>query len=51
MVFKLGQRRRVRIGHFGLFSFPTGYYVYTGSALQGLESRIARHLRRKRRMR
>jgi len=30
-----------------VFEFARGYYVYTGSALSGLESRIAHHLRKK----
>jgi sugar fermentation stimulation protein A len=50
LVIRLRQKRSVRIGRRGPFSFPAGYYVYTGSALRGLESRIARHLRRKKRM-
>jgi len=40
----------VEVGKLGSFHFPAGYYVYTGSALGGLESRIARHLRRKKRL-
>lgn len=50
LVFRLRLKRSVRIGRHGFFSFPAGYYVYTGSALRGLESRIARHLRRRKRM-
>jgi Uri superfamily endonuclease len=34
------------IGKKGRFKFPKGYYVYTGSALNGLGKRIERHLRR-----
>ena len=37
----------VEVGRLGSFHFPSGYYIYTGSALRGLESRCARHLRRK----
>jgi Uri superfamily endonuclease len=29
-----------------MFLFPAGRYVYTGSALNGLERRVARHYRR-----
>jgi Uri superfamily endonuclease len=36
---------RCVIGRLGVFDFPAGRYVYTGSAKRGLEARIARHLR------
>jgi sugar fermentation stimulation protein A len=45
LVIRLGRRRAIDVGHLGRFVFPSGYYVYTGSAKRGLESRIARHLR------
>jgi Uri superfamily endonuclease len=35
---------RCTVGRFGVMEFPTGRYVYTGSARRGLEARIARHL-------
>ena len=34
------------IGRLGSFAFPAGLYLYAGSALNGLESRLRRHLRR-----
>jgi len=51
LVVRLGRRRTIVVGRLGRFGFPAGYYVYTGSARRGLESRIARHLRRRKRMR
>lgn len=33
------------IGRLGVFEFPAGRYVYTGSARRNLEARIARHRR------
>ena len=51
LVVRLGRRRTIVVGRLGRFEFPAGYYVYTGSAKRGLESRIARHLRRRKRMR
>ncbi|NIM97139.1 MAG: DUF123 domain-containing protein [candidate division Zixibacteria bacterium] len=36
----------VQIGKKGRFRFPKGYYVYTGSAINGLEARVKRHLRK-----
>jgi Uri superfamily endonuclease len=40
----LEQEQTVRIGAVGTFLFPSGWYVYVGSARSGLRSRIARHL-------
>lgn len=35
----------IQIGKKGRFRFPKGYYVYTGSAKNGMEARVKRHLR------
>ena len=35
----------LHIGALGSFAFPAGKYIYTGSAMNGLEARAARHLR------
>ena len=35
---------RVRIGRLGLFTFPPGWYVYTGRAARGLRARVQRHV-------
>jgi len=51
LVVRLRETREIRVGRHGRFSFPAGFYVYTGSARRGLESRIARHVRRRKRMR
>jgi len=45
LLIRVPRRTVIRVGHLGLFSFPPGYYVYTGSAKRGLEARIARHMR------
>lgn len=34
-----------------MIGFPAGYYVYTGSAMGGVEARVSRHLRRRKRLR
>ena len=39
------------VGRLGHFSLPAGNYVYTGSARQHLEARIARHLRQEKNLR
>lgn len=41
----LSQDTRIKIGRKGAFRFPKGYYIYTGSAKNGLMSRVERHLR------
>lgn len=46
LTIELGRPLRRRIGRLGVFDFPAGCYLYTGSARRGLEQRIARHLRR-----
>ncbi len=44
LVIKLSKDNVVRIGKLGTFTFPEGLYIYTGSAQNGLEKRINRHL-------
>ena len=36
---------KIRIGKFGLFTFPAGYYIYTGSGMNNVEKRVSRHLK------
>ena len=45
LVLWLPENRRIRIGALGTVDFPRGWYVYIGSALNGLHARVARHLR------
>ena len=47
LFFHLKQKRWIAIGKSGRFSFPTGYYIYLGSAKGpgGLCARLGRHLR------
>jgi len=46
LVIFLSRRTTMRIGKLGAFDFPRGYYLYIGSALNGLAARLARHLRK-----
>ena len=41
----------VVVGRLGVCAFAPGYYAYTGSALGGLDARIARHRSARKRMR
>ena len=45
LIIKLQKKRDITIGKLGTISFVAGYYVYVGSALNGLSPRIARHLK------
>ena len=45
LLIDLPQPLRCVVGRLGEFDLPAGRYVYTGSAMRGLEARIARHLR------
>jgi len=42
---------RATIGLLGSFAFPTGRYIYTGSARRNFEARVARHLRKEKTLR
>jgi sugar fermentation stimulation protein A len=43
LVMKMTEPRPIQIGKLGCGVFPAGYYVYVGSALNGLGKRLARH--------
>ncbi len=44
LIINLSKRKEITVGRLGTFDFPKGYYVYTGSAQNGLDKRINRHL-------
>lgn len=46
LLIKLDENISIDIGKLGKLDFCKGFYVYVGSALNGLESRINRHLRK-----
>jgi Uri superfamily endonuclease len=50
LYIKLPKPRTIQVGKLGKFYFPKGYYIYTGSAQNGLDERIARHLRKKKKL-
>jgi Uri superfamily endonuclease len=47
LVMKLRKDTSIMIGKHGLVHFQKGCYAYVGSALNGLDQRIQRHLRTK----
>jgi len=44
LIMKLSERKVIKVGCLRAISFPKGFYAYVGSALNGIESRIKRHL-------
>ena len=44
LIIKLHQNSRIKVGKLGEIDFKKGYYVYIGSALNSINSRIRRHL-------
>jgi Uri superfamily endonuclease len=50
VVLRLSSRRKITVGKMGLVEFPRGYYIYFGSALGGLQARVARHLRHQKKL-
>jgi len=45
LIIQLKEDSTVEVGKRGSINFKKGYYVYIGSALNSLESRLKRHLR------
>ena len=43
----LKYKTKITIGRFGTYIFPKGFYIYTGSAIKNIKSRIQRHLSNK----
>jgi len=46
LLIYLGKGINIIVGSKGKKFFPKGYYLYTGSAKNGLRSRVRRHLRK-----
>ncbi len=51
LILKLNTEESLKVGALGTLSFKPGYYIYTGSALNGLMHRIKRHFRKEKRLR
>jgi sugar fermentation stimulation protein A len=50
LIIKLSKRTAIQAGRLPESVFPAGYYVYVGSAMSGLASRLARHRRREKKI-
>ncbi len=44
LVIHVDEMKSIRVGKLGKIEFEKGYYVYVGSAMNGLETRLNRHL-------
>jgi Uri superfamily endonuclease len=44
LIIELKENKSIQVGKIGNIPFKKGYYAYIGSALNGLEQRINRHL-------
>jgi Uri superfamily endonuclease len=53
LVLENKDSRNIQVGKLGKFSFPPGWYVYTGSAFGpgGLSARVGRHLKQEKKCR
>jgi Uri superfamily endonuclease len=49
LIISIGKDVCVSVGALGFVNFEKGYYTYVGSAQNGLEKRVKRHLRRNKR--
>jgi sugar fermentation stimulation protein A len=49
-VLRVPRASQVKVQRLGRCAFRPGWYVYTGSAKRNLEARLARHLRRQKRL-
>jgi Uri superfamily endonuclease len=50
ILLELKKDEKIQIGRLGCLFFNKGFYVYVGSALNGIEQRIKRHLRKNKKM-
>jgi len=50
LILFLPRAQTIRIGALGTFRFPRGWYVYIGSAMNGLNARLAQHRRREKKL-
>ena len=51
LYIRLKKEININIGKLGNFTFPPGYYVYTGSSKNNIDARIKRHKSKKKNIR
>jgi len=47
LIINISKSREIVIGSLGKIFFRAGFYAYVGSGMSGLEARVRRHLRKK----
>ncbi|GIW46260.1 MAG: hypothetical protein KatS3mg078_0137 [Deltaproteobacteria bacterium] len=50
LITELRESRYIEVGKLGVFFFPGGYYIYTGSAMNGISQRVGRHVSQRKRL-
>lgn len=50
LILQLAKERTISVGSLGAVNFRKGFYMYAGSARKGLTGRMARHLRKQKRV-
>ena len=50
LLIELATEKNILIGKLGYLFFPKAFYAYVGSAMDGLEARLARHLRKEKKL-
>lgn len=45
LIIELKNDEEIEVGKLGTFHFGKGYYAYVGSAMNGIDARIGRHMR------
>lgn len=45
LIVSVFHNKKIQVGALGIIEFPVGTYIYVGSALNGLDARINRHIR------
>jgi len=50
LLMELSKDRKISVGKLGEIEFKKGIYVYVGSALNGIENRLNRHLRKNKKL-
>ena len=51
LLIHLSKGKNIKVGKLGIFHFPEGYYIYVGSAMNGIEQRVTRHKRKEKKKR
>ncbi|WP_409199490.1 GIY-YIG nuclease family protein [Methanobrevibacter sp. DSM 116169] len=44
LIIELKKDSKIKVGSLGFINFKKGFYIYVGSAMSSLESRVKRHL-------